>query len=67
MGGRWLGARSHAAAIWQRVGAGTLGAWRMGGRALGECGGRWPWRGLGAGALGGGGLGAGALEGGTDG
>jgi hypothetical protein len=42
-----------------------LGAWRMGGRALGECGGRWPRRGLGAGALEGVGLGGGSLEGGT--
>ena len=39
----------------------------MGGRALGVCGGRWPWRGVGAGALGGGGLGAGSLEGRADG
>jgi hypothetical protein len=47
------------------MGAGTLGTSRMGGRALGECGGRWPRRGLGAGALGGIGLGGGSLEGGT--
>jgi hypothetical protein len=65
MGGRSLGARSHAASFWERMGAGTLGTSRMGGRALGACSGRWPRRGLGAGSLGGGGLGAGALEGGT--
>ena len=65
MGGKWLGTRSDAASLQKRMGAGTLGASRMGGRALGACSGRWPWRGLGAGALGGIGLGGGALEGGT--
>ena len=65
MGGKWLGTRSDAASLRKRMGAGTLGASRMGGRALGECGGRWPRRGLGAGALGGIGLGGGSLEGGT--
>jgi hypothetical protein len=67
MGGGSLGTRSHAASSYKRVGAGALGASRMGGRALGGCGGRWPWRGLGAGALGGGDLGTGALDRGTDG
>ena len=54
MGGKWLGTRSDAASPRKRMGAGTLGTSRMGDRALGECGGRWPRRGLGAGALGGG-------------
>src|SRR5574341_2403110 len=65
MGGKWLGTRSDAASPRKRVGAGTLGASRMGGRVLGACNGRWPRRGLGGRSLGGGGLGAGALEGGT--
>jgi len=65
MGGKWLGTRSDAASLRKRMGAGTLGPSRMGGRALGVCSGRWPRRGLGAGALGGIGLGGGSLEGGT--
>jgi hypothetical protein len=65
MGGRCLGTRSHAAAAGGGVGAWTLGASRMGGRALGASGGRWSWRGLGTRALEGGGLGTRALERGT--
>ena len=41
MGGKWLGTRSDAASLRKRMGAGTLGASRMGGRALGG-GGRVP-------------------------
>jgi hypothetical protein len=67
MGGRCLGTRSDAASSRKRVGAGAFGVSRMGGRALGACSGRWPRRGLGAGALGGIGLGCRALKGGPEG